>query len=317
MDDVVPFIENVLRRRNVPRERIQNVAQHYHLFDGISPINEENRRLIKALTNELSTHGPKLPIYWGNRNWHPLLTDTVRQMAVDGIKHALAFVTAAYSSYSSCRQYLENIECARQAAGSDTLRIDKIRVFFDHPLFIKANSDHLQNALDQLPMARRAGAQVVYTAHSIPVSMARNCRYEAQLLEASRLVSAAVSHPKWNLVYQSRSGSPEHPWLGPDIAEYLPTLISEGVRDVVIQPLGFVCDHMEVVYDLDIVAKGLCEQLGLNFIRTPTAGTHPAFVKMIRELISERVNGRACRSLGEMEPELVCGAPGCCESGSG
>jgi len=307
-NDVIPFLENVLRGRNVPRERMLQVAQHYDLFDGVSPINEQNRKLIAALKDELEQHGPRLPIYWGNRNWHPLLADTVKQMADDGIRSALAFVTSAYSSYSSCRQYLENIETARETVGSAAPHIEKIRAFYNHPGFIDANVAHLAAALDQIPSNRRASTRIAFTAHSIPKPMADNCAYESQLLETSELVAQAVGHNEWKLVFQSRSGPPTQPWLEPDVCDYLKELKLKGASDVVIAPIGFVSDHMEVVYDLDTEAKSLANELSLNMIRSETAGTHPAFVRMIRELIAERMDTR-------VDNGPACGFEGCCPKG--
>src|SRR6185369_7268250 len=228
MDDVIPFLENVLRGRNVPRERMMAVAHHYELFDSVSPINQQNRNLIAALDKELEKNGPRLPIYWGNRNWHPMLTDTVAQMAADGIENALAFVTSAYSSYSSCRQYLQNISDAQAAVGPQAPRIEKLRAFYNHPLFIEANVDHIREALKQAG----ADAQLVFTAHSIPESMAANCDYAMQLAETGRLIARELNIENWELVYQSRSGSPMQPWLGPDVSERLKTLASEGVKEV-------------------------------------------------------------------------------------
>jgi ferrochelatase len=288
MDDVLPFLENVLRGRNVPRERMLQVAHHYELFGGVSPINGQNRKLIAALQEELEANGPQLPIYWGNRNWHPMLAGTMQQMADDGIRNALAFVTSAYSSYSSCRQYLEDIQRAREAVGPAAPNVAKIRAFYDHPGFIEANSANLRAALNQIPEARRALAQIAFTAHSIPRTMADNCAYESQLQETAELIAKGTGHKLWRLVYQSRSGPPAQPWLEPDILEHLKELRGSGTTDVVIAPSGFVSDHMEIVYDLDTEARQLCEQLGLNMVRAKTAGTHPAFVKMIRELILER-----------------------------
>ncbi|PWT79846.1 MAG: ferrochelatase [Acidobacteria bacterium] len=290
-DDVLPFLENVLCGRNVPRERMLAVAEHYYLFGGVSPINEANRRLIAALRNELESSGPHLPVYWGNRNWHPLLADTLRQMSDDGVRRALAFVTAGYSSYSSCRQYLENIEAARESVGEGAPRVDKLRVFFKHPRFIEANAANVQAAMNRIPRDRRASVQLVFTAHSIPVSMAQNCRYESQLNEASRLVARALNHPQWQLAFQSRSGPPNQSWLGPDIMDVLRTLRESSTEDVVLAPIGFVSEHMEVVYDLDVQAKQLSDELGLNLVRAQTADSHHAFVQMIRELVVERMNG--------------------------
>jgi ferrochelatase len=295
MDDVMPFLENVLRGRNVPRERMLKVAEHYELFGGVSPINEQNRQLISALKRELETEGPNLPIYWGNRNWHPLLNDTIAQMRDDGVRQALAFVTSAYSSYSSCRQYRENIAAAQQATGENAPRIDKLRPFYNHPLFLEANVANIRKALAQLPESRRAAARLIFTAHSIPQTMAVNCDYEIQLQEASRLIAERLDHERYALVYQSRSGSPAQPWLGPDVGEHLRTLKEGGVTDVVIAPIGFVSDHMEIIYDLDTEARQLCAELGIEMVRAATAGTHPLFVKMVRELIVERIEAREDR----------------------
>ena len=290
MEDVIPFLENVLRGRNVPRERMLQVARHYELFGGVSPINEQNRQMIAALKEELETNGPTLPVYFGNRNWHPMLADSIRQMRDDGITNALAFVTSAYSSFSSCRQYLENIAEARQIVGEGAPRVEKIRAFYNHPLFIEANAENIRASLAKIPAERRSSAQLVFTAHSIPMSMATNCDYEAQLGEAARLVADELGRDQWCLVYQSRSGSPAQPWLAPDILDYLRELHAAGIRDVVISPIGFVSDHMEIIYDLDTEAMALCNELGLNMIRAATAGTHPSFIKMIRELIMERID---------------------------
>ncbi len=290
MTDVMPFLENVLRGRNVPAERMRRVAKHYEMFGGVSPINEQNRKLIAALSGELAENGPRLPIYWGNRNWHPLLTETLAQMAADGIKNALAFVTSAYSCYSSCRQYLENIAGAQEQVGGSAPRINKLRAFYNHPQFIESNVDCLQTALSSIPQAKRASTQIAFTAHSIPQSMAENCQYESQLQEASRLVAAGANHESWRLVYQSRSGPPAQPWLEPDILDHLKEVKHSGATDVVIAPIGFVSDHMEVIYDLDTEARQFCGEMGLNMVRASTVGTHPLFIRMIRELVLERIN---------------------------
>ncbi|HEV7798431.1 MAG TPA: ferrochelatase [Pyrinomonadaceae bacterium] len=332
MNDVMPFLEKVLRGRNVPRERMLGVAKHYELFGGVSPINEQNRNLIRALRRELEANGPQLPIYFGNRNWHPLLEETLREMRDDGVKNALAFVTSAYSSYSSCRQYLEDIERARASVGADAPHVEKLRAFYNHPGFIEANVANVRVALEQIPEASREDARIVFTAHSIPETMAKNCDYEVQLQEAARLVfegaaeagAAPLAHGEltraweptplaYKLVFQSRSGSPAQPWRGPDICDYLREVRTNGVEHVVVAPIGFVSDHMEIVYDLDTEAAALCRELGLNMVRAATAGTHPAFVSMIRELILERVDSKTPRrSLGSDGPRSDVCLPGCC-----
>ncbi len=313
-EDVMPFLENVLRGKNVPRERMLEVAEHYYHFGGRSPINDQNRRLIAALEAELAEHGPHLPVYWGNRNWHPMLADTVRQMKSDGVRRALAFVTSAYSSYSSCRQYREDIARAQSAAGEGAPIVDKIRAFHNHPGFIEAVVDRVRQALAELPEKRRAGAQLIYTAHSIPLGMAQHCDYEVQLEETGRLVADALGHKEWRLVYQSRSGPASQPWLGPDILDCLRTVRAQSASaDVVIAPLGFVSDHMEILFDLDTQARELCSELGLSMVRAGTAGTHPRFIRMIRELICERIDGNTARlALGSLGPRPDVCAIDCC-----
>ncbi len=277
-DDVMPFLENVLRGRNVPRERMLEVAEHYYHFGGKSPINDQNRALIEALQPLVP-----MPIYWGNRNWHPMLPDTLRQMQKDGVKTALAFVTSAFSSYSGCRQYREDIERARMEIGPGAPVVDKIRQFYNHPAYIETMKDRVAEALEKLP-----GAQLVFTAHSIPMSMANTSRYQAQLLEACALVGEGP------LVFQSRSGAPGQPWLEPDIRDWLK---ENKPAKVAIVPMGFISDHMEVLFDLDTEARETCDELGIEMVRVGTAGTHPKFVAMIAELASQ--------------PALQC-AEGCC-----
>ncbi|HVA46334.1 MAG TPA: ferrochelatase [Pirellulales bacterium] len=302
-EDVIPFLENVLRGKPVPRERMLEVAGHYDHFGGKSPINEQNRALIRALEESFAAAGPKLPVYWGNRNWHPLLSDTLRRMADDGVRRALAFVTSAFSSYSGCRQYLENIADAWRAVGDRAPQIDKLRGFFNHPGFIAAVSDRVREAFDRLPPERRATAALIYTAHSIPQAMVERCQYEAQLAEACRLVSDSLGHDRWRLAYQSRSGPPSQPWLEPDICDELRRLAAENVRDVVVVPIGFISDHLEVVYDLDTQAKAVADGLALGFVRAATVGVHPGFIEMVRELARERLEpGSARRTLGLMPP---------------
>jgi protoporphyrin/coproporphyrin ferrochelatase len=289
-DDVIPFLENVLRGRNVPRERMLEVAEHYQHFGGKSPINDQNRALISALQTELQQHGPQLPIYWGNRNWHPLLADTLRQMQADGIRQALAFVTSAFSSYSGCRQYRENIEQARQEVGREAPVVDKLRMFFNHPGFIEPMVERVRAAWEQVTPDRRQRAEVLFTAHSIPLGMADNCAYVNQLQEACRLVSERAGLPRYRLVYQSRSGPPTQPWLEPDVCDVIEQLAQQAEPPpVVVVPIGFISDHMEVLFDLDTEAAELCRRLGIEFVRAGTVGTHPRFVTMIRELIEERM----------------------------
>jgi protoporphyrin/coproporphyrin ferrochelatase len=296
-EDVIPFLETVLRGRNVPRERMLEVAEHYYHFDGRSPINQQCRDLIAALGERVS-----LPIYWGNRNWHPMLADTVRQMTADGVRRALAIATSAYSSYSGCRQYIENIQAARTAAGPGAPTIDKLPPFYQHEGFIAACADRVSAALALIPEGHRPAARLVFTAHSIPLSMAATCRYEEQLVETARRVGEVAGHDEWDLVWQSRSGPPGQPWLEPDILDHLRALAENGVRDVVVSPLGFLSDHMEVMYDLDHEAAALCRELGLNFVRARTPGPHPAVIGMLAALIEQR----------QSEGDHPLCAPDCC-----
>jgi ferrochelatase len=314
MADVAPFLDQVLRGRNVPPERRREVVHHYERFGGVSPINGQNRALLEALRVELAAHGPRLPLYWGNRNWHPFLADTLRAMAGDGVRRALAFVTSAYSSFSGCRQYLDDIARARAEVGPSAPAVEKLRAFHDHPGFVEANVDRVREALQALPADRRAAARIAFTAHSIPVAMAQASDYVRQLRETSALVAARVPHAEWALVYQSRSGSPRDPWLEPDILAHLDALRADGVADVVVAPVGFVSDHMEVVYDLDTEARERAAALGLGFVRAGTAGTHPAFVRMVRELVLERVAGGERRALGAHGARPDACAPDCCSS---
>jgi len=316
--DVLPFLENVLRGRNVPRERMLAVAEHYQLFGGVSPINAQNRALAAAVERELAAGGAAMPVFLGNRNWHPLLADTLRQMAAAGIRRAAAFFTSAYSSYSGCRQYRENIAAAQAEVGPEAPQIDKLRVFFNHPGFIEPMIESTRAALDQFPAERRDRAALVMTAHSIPRAMADGCRYEAQLREASRLVAAGAGHERWDLAVQSRSGPPSQPWIEPDIGNWLAAAHVAGTRDVVIVPIGFISDHLEVVYDLDVEARRRCDELGLNMARAATVGAHPRFVRMIRELLVERMTGQRDRpALGTLGPSHdICPAD-CCLPGGG
>ncbi len=315
-DDVIPFLENVTRGRNVPRARLEEVAHHYELFGGVSPINTQNRELVSALRDELDAGGIELPIYFGNRNWHPFLADTLAEMAADGIERALAFFTSAYSSYSSCRQYREDLYNAQQAVGPRAPEVLKTRVFYNHPLWIETNAGHVRDALGRLPSAE--GAHIAFTAHSIPAAMARACRYEDQLRESSRLVAEAVGIEDWELVYQSRSGPPRVPWLEPDVLDHLDSLATRGATGIVVSPIGFVSDHLEVLYDLDVEARERAAGLGLAFARASSASTHPAFVRMIRELVEERLGRREGRStIGRYAASHDVCPTDCCLPGSG
>ncbi|MBI1353622.1 MAG: ferrochelatase [Acidobacteria bacterium] len=313
-EDVIPFLENVLRGKHVPRERMLEVAEHYYAFNGHSPINAQNRALIAAIEAELAAKGPHLPVYWGNRNWHPLLPDTLRRMRDDGVRRALAFMTSAYSSYSGCRQYREDIARAQAEIGFDELEVHKIRAFFNHPGFIGPMARNVRTAIEAFPAERRGGVELLFTAHSVPLAMSTTSRYVEQLEEACRLVREAVGKPSARLVWQSRSGPPTQPWLEPDIGDALRELAAAGrTRDVVIAPIGFISDHMEVLYDLDTEAREICETLGLEMQRAATVGVDPEFVSMIRELIVERIDESAeRRALGALPASHDVCPPGCC-----
>jgi ferrochelatase len=324
-DDVLPFLENVLRGRRVPHERMLAVAEHYHHFGGRSPINEQNRRLIAAIERDLAENGVPLRVYWGNRNWHPLLPDTLRKMAEDGVERALAFVTSPYSSYSSCRQYREDIFRAQQEVGLSAPQVDKLRAFFNHPGFIEPMIESTEEALQQIPPQRRDEALLVFSAHSIPLAMAQASQYELQLREACRLVAEGVTTllsrkltagvaDQWHVVYQSRSGSPQQPWLGPDVGDFIEQRCSQSqLSNVVVVPIGFISDHMEVLYDLDTELAQRCQRLGINMVRAATVGTHPRFVQMIRELLVERTSEAPNRlSLGRLGPSHDVCPDNCC-----
>jgi ferrochelatase len=290
-DDVIPFLENVLRGRNVPRERMLEVAEHYYHLGGASPINRQCRDLIAALNLNL-------PVYWGNRNWHPMLQATVEQMKADGIHRAIALATSAYGSYSGCRQYLEDIDRVSTAVPNapipQKLIIDKLPPFADHPGFIEAAADRLRDAMQKLP-----DAQIVYTAHSIPVSMARTSPYEQQLRATSAKVhELANAKGEPTLVFQSRSGAPGQPWLEPDINDYIRNTTA---KRLIANPIGFLSDHMEVIYDLDTEAAALARERGIEFVRAQTVGTHPTFVNAIRQMVQR----------AQTEGVTAC-APDCC-----
>jgi ferrochelatase len=322
-DDVMPFLRNVTRGRGIPEQRLEAVAEHYRYFGGISPINAHNRALLNALRVDFAEHGIDLRLYWGNRNWKPYVADAVRQMRDDGVQRALVFATSATGSYSACRQYRDDLAQARAVAGVGSPELVKLRHFFDHPGFITANADAVHAALARLPAQVRDTAQLVFTAHSIPVSMndtsgpASNGLYELQQRETARLVAEQVrgAGAAFDLVWQSRSGPAHVPWLEPDVNEHLRKLAASNVPAVVVCPSGFVCDHIEVLWDLDTEAAATAAGLGLPFTRASTAGTHPAFVAMVRELVQERLSGEAPRARGTLGlcgvdcPARCCPAP--------
>ncbi len=305
---VMPFLENVLRGRPVPPERMQQVAAHYLELGGVSPINGQNRALLNALAYALEERHMGLPVYWGNRNWHPYLPDVVRAMAADGIRSAAAFVTSAYSSYSGCRQYVEDLARAREQAGPGAPELIKLRPYFNHPGFVEPLADGLRAAW----ATAGPDAPVLMSAHSIPSAMAATCGYEDQLAETARLVAerAGVPGKQWSLVFQSRSGSPQQPWLGPDINDCI-RAVKSAPPAVIVVPIGFVSDHMEVVYDLDRTATASAAERGIRLVRSATPGTDPRFVAMICDLVEEADGRRPPAVLGHLGPVACPCATGC------
>ncbi|MBN1590164.1 MAG: ferrochelatase [Pirellulales bacterium] len=303
-DDVVAFLEDVVRGKNVPRERILEVAEHYYLFGGESPINAQLRALLASLIDRLNAAGPPLPVYWGNRHWHPRLVDTLHEMADDGIGRALAFVTSAYGSHAGCREYLEAIERARAEVGPNAPQVDKLRLFYNHPAFVEAVADRAAEALARLSVPGVGGAKLVFTAHSLPLAMARQSAYEAQLAEACRLVAERLGRDEWCLCYQSRSGPPTQAWLEPDLGAQIVAWHEAGqTGPLVLVPIGFLLENMELVYDLDVEIGGLCEQLGVEMVRAAAVGNHPRLAEMIRLLVEERLDPTKPRlALGEQGP---------------
>jgi len=326
-DDVIPFLKNVTRGHNIPRERLAEVGSHYAHFGGVSPINDQNRALLAALRADFAVHDLELPVYWGNRNWAPYLADALADMARDGVRRALAFVTSAYASYSGCRQYRENLADAAAEVGPDAPQLDKIRHYFNHPGFVEPMVRRTVAAVEELPAAVRAGAHLVFTTHSIPLAQMETSgpdggAYVVQHRETAALVADAVAvatgtRHSWDLVYQSRSGPPTQPWLEPDVGDHLEQLHRGGAPAGVLVPIGFVSDHVEVLWDLDVEARNRAAELGLPVVRAGTVGTDPQFVTMVRELVLERVGQAPQRSLGALGASHdVCPA-GCCPNPRG
>jgi ferrochelatase len=314
-DDVVPFLENVLRGVPVKPETIPKIARRYNTFGGVSPINAHTRSFIAALQHELDSHGPALPIYWGNRNWHPLLADAFGQMAKDGIERAVAYVTSTFSSYSGCRRYREDLYAAAAAVPGAPI-VDKLRMPYNHPGFIAAAADRVREAQQKIPAARLPQVRYLFTAHSLPEPMAKQAAYQAQLLDSSALVAAELGLHNWRLVYQSNNASYGVPWLEPDVSDALAELKIAGAEDVIVMPIGFVCDHVEVVLDLDVEAAAKATELGLNMVRAGTVGAHPDYVRMVRELIVERMSANPARAaLGTRGPNHDYCPIDCCLSG--
>ncbi|HEY3335327.1 MAG TPA: ferrochelatase [Candidatus Limnocylindrales bacterium] len=334
-DDVMPFLENVTHGRGIPPERLEAVAHHYLALDGVSPINAQNRALLDALRPALADRGLDLPVYWGNRNWDPFLVPELRRIHADGHRRVLAIATSAYASYSGCRQYREDLGMALAETGlGDELVIDKVRHYFDHPGFVEPFAEGVAAALEALAgegMPVEA-TRLLFTTHSIPTAMAAasgppgrfdaNGAYVAQHLAAIEAVLAAVRArgvdvPAWQLVYQSRSGSPHTPWLEPDVNDALRSAADAGMTAAVVVPVGFVSDHVEVIWDLDNEARETCENLGVRMVRVATPGTHPAFVQGIVDLVAERVRGGPAEALSELGPWPAVCARGCCANPRG
>jgi ferrochelatase len=327
-DDVVPFLENVTRGRGIPRERLVEVGAHYGHVGGVSPINGQNRDLLAALRNDLAEAGLDLPVYWGNRNWDPYLVDAVRAMRADGVGRALCFVTSAYASYSGCRQYRENLADAVTAVEADGAgpapELDKLRHYFDHPGFLEPTIDAVVAAVAELGVT---APRLVFTTHSIPTAAAAASgpgggAYVASHRAAAELVFTGVRSridvdPHWDLVFQSRSGAPSVPWLEPDVSEHLALVAERGATGAVLVPIGFVSDHMEVIWDLDTVALDAARSCGLPAVRAATVGTDPRFVAMVRELVLERVGTVPARALSVLGPSHDRCPIGCCPNPRG
>ena len=317
-DDVMPFLENVTRGRDVPRERLEEVAEQYLLFGGRSPINDQNRALLEAVGAELARRGRRLPLYWGNRNWAPYVEDVLREITEAGHRRVLAFTGSAYSSYSACRQYWEDLARAVGAvrdAGLDPPQVGKVRPYWNHPGFVLAVVERVHAALESLAPPERTRARLVFTAHSIPMSMAATSDYETQLRDEAAMVAERVAMPRageWELVFQSRSGPPQVPWLEPDIVDHLGAMRERGDDVVVVVPIGFTSDHMEVVYDLDTQAAAAAAELGITMVRAGTVGTHPLFVRGLVDVLDEQLVGATPVSIGVFGPRVTPCVAGCC-----
>ena len=294
--DIRPFLANVVRGRRVPPARIEEVVHHYELFDGVSPLTAITTRQADGLRERLATTGPTLPVYVGMRNWHPFLADTLGDMAKAGVTRALGFIMAAHHSYSSCGQYRQNVADARRALRERTghdIEIAYVSGWHDHPGFVAANARHIETALGELSPAVRRHARIVFTAHSIPRAMADESRYEIELRESADLVARSLGTDDWALAFQSRSGRPQDPWLEPDICDYLRTEHARGLEAAVICPLGFVADHIEVLYDLDQEAADVGRELGLPLCRAAAVNDAPTFLDMMADLVR-----RTCDRVG-------------------
>lgn len=284
-EEVRPFLDNVLRGRPVPPERIEEVVHHYEVIGGASPLNALTMKQAKALEELLKREGPSLPVYVGMRNWHPYLKEVLTGMADHGVKKVLGFILSAHRSAASIARYTTRVEEARLDLGDRAPSIEYVEPWFDHPLFIEAVADQIKSSLRALPEERRKRAEWVFTAHSIPVSMAEASTYVQDLMASAERVAALMGHTRWRLAYQSRSGNPRDPWLEPDILDVMKEQAGRGVKDVVLIPIGFVCDHVEVLFDLDVEAKELARQLGVECWRVPTVGIHPKFIAMMASAV--------------------------------
>lgn len=289
MDDVRPFLTNVLKGRPIPPQRLEEVVHHYELFNGHSPLNEITFRQAAALQALLEQEGPRLPVYVGMRNWHPYFQETLEKMARDGVKRALGFILSAQQSEAGWERYQENIAAVREQLGANAPVIEYLPEWHGHPLFIATEVELVQHAFAQLPPERRDRAALLFTAHSVPLAMPGTLRYVEQISEGARLVAEQLGQVSWSIVYQSRSGDPRTPWLEPDIGAVLPRLAADGVHDVVVVPIGFVCDHIEVLYDLDTEAKQIAETHHVNLIRASTLNDHPTFIRMIAAMVRNTV----------------------------